>query len=125
MEGRSPSRRPASVAIAAALVALFLALPGVAHAAYPGGNGKIAFSVDRSGEGQIWAVDPNGGGQTQLTDPLNDFNYSRYDSYPVWSPTGDRIAFTRHVCDQACEGGVCGVLDHERGRQRLDHDPEQ
>jgi Tol biopolymer transport system component len=41
-----------------------LALPGVAQAAYPGTNGRIFFGSD----GDVWSVNPDGTGLTDLTD---------------------------------------------------------
>ena len=34
-----------------------------AHAAFPGQNGKLAFTSDRSGNYDIWTMSPNGRGQ--------------------------------------------------------------
>jgi TolB protein len=55
-------------------------------AALPGVNGKIAFSSTRDGNFQIYVMNADGTGQTQLTN-LPD-NYG-----PAWSPDGARIAF--------------------------------
>jgi Tol biopolymer transport system component len=72
-----------------------------AQAAFPGTNGKIAFSSNRAepnpaGCGQtcnyeIYTIDPNGTGLTRLT-----FD-SAPDENPAWSPDGKKIAFTRGV----------------------------
>jgi Tol biopolymer transport system component len=63
-------------------------------------NGKLVFSSDRhNGRGlSIWTMNPDGSNPTRLTD-----NKSRtdklpifvpvYDTSPVWSPDGTRIAF--------------------------------
>lgn len=64
---------------------VLLAGAGRAHATPPGTNGQIAF-VDG---GDIWVMNPDGGGRTQLTSgPETDYG-------PDWSPDGTRIAFTR------------------------------
>jgi len=72
------------------LVVLALALAPAAHAAFPGQNGKIAFTSDRDLGGvgrQIFVMSPNGSGITQLTSSVGD------KSHPSWSPDGTKIAF--------------------------------
>ena len=73
--------------LAACLGALALAVP--AQAAFPGKNGKIAFSTDRDGNFNIYTINPDGGGLTRLTDDL------QADIEPRWSADGTRIAFMR------------------------------
>lgn len=52
------------------------------------GGGLIAFTSTRSGDRQIFAMNPDGSGQTNLSnDPGSD------DFSPAWSPVGTRIAF--------------------------------
>ena len=48
-------------------------------AAFPGGNGKIAYEDD----GQITVIEPDGSGKVQLTS----------GSYPAWSADGTKIAY--------------------------------
>jgi Tol biopolymer transport system component len=49
---------------------------------------RIAFRNDRSGDFDIWVMNANGSGQTNLTnDPLG------LDRQPAWSPDGTMIAF--------------------------------
>ena len=80
------SARPIRWSVAAALlVAALLSLPATADAAFPGGNGRIAYSY----AGDIWTIDPDGTGAAQLTDGGDQ------DVSPDWSPDGRRIAFTR------------------------------
>ena len=73
--------------IIAALIAL-LVLPESAQAAFPGGNGEIAFTRNPS---FIYTIGSAGTGPaTPLMDPL-----AGKDSYhPAWAADGRRIAFT-------------------------------
>jgi Tol biopolymer transport system component len=71
-------------------VLLALAASGLgteARAAFPGSNGKIAFVSFRDGNQEIYAMNPNGTGQTNLTNNQAD------DRQPVWSVDGTKIAF--------------------------------
>ena len=52
-----------------------------------GGDGKIAFSSDRTGIPQIWLIDVDGNGLLQLTDDLGGA------CQPAWSPDGTRLVF--------------------------------
>ncbi|MCZ7538654.1 MAG: SH3 domain-containing protein [Anaerolineae bacterium] len=75
---------------------LAFALAGVAFAALQGvaalaqgdsGPGLVVFASDRSGNYEIYALDPQTGLTTQLTnDPGNDVE-------PQWSPEGEQIVF--------------------------------
>ncbi|MEW6579451.1 MAG: SH3 domain-containing protein [Chloroflexota bacterium] len=77
-------------------VALAFALAGVAFAALQGvaalaqddtGPGLIVFASDRSGNYEIFVLDPQTGLTSQLTnDPGNDVE-------PQWSPDGEQIVF--------------------------------
>jgi hypothetical protein len=73
------------VALAAALGA-----PATALAAFPGANGKLAFSSPRSGfptEGNIYTMGADGSAQSAIT------SFDGDELYPAWSPDGTRIAF--------------------------------
>lgn len=48
---------------------------------------EIAFSSNRSGDYEIWAMDPFGGNVRQLT------HSSGMDSQPSWSPDGEKLVF--------------------------------
>ena len=82
----TPSPRHARVVATAAFAMLALAA-SAAHAAFPGVNGEIAFTVLRDGDDEIYVMSPDGSGQTRLThDTAND-------SAPAFSRDGSRIAF--------------------------------
>ena len=49
--------------------------------------GKIAFASDRTGNFDIYVMDPDGGGIIRLTDDGAE------DTQPTWSPDGNQIAF--------------------------------
>jgi Tol biopolymer transport system component len=66
------------------LGAAVLATPGVAVAAYPGANGRIAFEQG----GVIYSIRPDGSDRLQLTTDTHSHS-------PRWSPNGRRIAFHR------------------------------
>jgi Tol biopolymer transport system component len=55
----------------------------------PGPTGRIAFTSGRDGNGEIYVMNADGSGQTNLT------NNPAVDDEPAWSPDGSRIAFTR------------------------------
>ena len=48
-------------------------------------DGKIAFMSDRDGDLEVFVMNADGTGVSQLTD--NDVN----DGWPVWSPDGRRV----------------------------------
>jgi Tol biopolymer transport system component len=49
---------------------------------------RVAFYSERSGNRDIWVINVDGSGLTQLTDHPED------DLHPAWSPDGTKIAFT-------------------------------
>src|SRR5215213_550835 len=68
-----------------------------AQAAFPGENGKIVFTSDRTtgagvdnpdGDHEIFTINKDGSRVTQLT-----FNAQKYDIDPAVSPDGKKIAF--------------------------------
>jgi hypothetical protein len=73
--------------VALLLLLLGLALPSPAHAAFPGRNGKIAFASNRDGNWEIYSVNPDGSGLTNLThNPGSDLS-------PIWAPDGRSLVF--------------------------------
>ena len=101
------------------LVAL-LVFPAPAHAAFPGQNGKIAFERSAAGDGEIYVVNPDGTGVTNLTNSPSD------DAHPAWSPDGRKIAFAsnrlrttsgRDIFTMNADGSaVTRVTNHGRGQ---------
>lgn len=85
-------KRVVSLFVAVALAAGLLALPlGSAEAAFPGVNGKIIFSSDRTRDAQdIFAISSSGGAPDRLTTFSTGHNID-----PAVSPDGSRIAFNR------------------------------
>jgi TolB protein len=59
------------------------------HPAWSPDGSRIAFSSDRGANRDVYAVAPDGGAATPLTDDAAP------DSLPHWSPDGRSIAFTR------------------------------
>ena len=75
------------IAVAACLTLSAFVAPCVAAAA---GNGKIAFMGSQNGNAEIFVVNPDGSGLTNLTNnPAND-------QFPAWSRDGQKIAFVRN-----------------------------
>jgi Tol biopolymer transport system component len=72
---------------AAPVMGAFLAAAPV-HATFPGANGRIAFSTDIGPNPQIFTVNPNGTGETQITNASQGHAFA-----PEWSPDGTKIAF--------------------------------
>jgi Tol biopolymer transport system component len=73
-----------AVAVATALALL----PSSAEAAFSGVNGKVAFVSSRDGNYEIYSMNADGSGQTNLA------NNAAADLAPAWSPDGTKIAFT-------------------------------
>ena len=71
--------------VAVACAAALLAISQKADAAFPGKNGRIAYSAfcDRTDDA-IYTIDPGGGGKTKVTRGYQ----------PSYSPNGKRIAYT-------------------------------
>src|SRR6266480_2608760 len=69
--------------------AAYAVLPLRAKAVTPGYNGKIAYAhrQNTSSNWQIYAMNPDGTGQTNIS------NNTANDYEPSWSPDGTKIAF--------------------------------
>ncbi|MEA2492480.1 MAG: hypothetical protein QOJ29_391 [Thermoleophilaceae bacterium] len=83
------SVRVATTARLAVLGALALALVAAApaSASFPGPNGRIAFTSDRSGDPEIYTMNPDGSDLKRLTNAPGE------DALAKWSPDGRRIVF--------------------------------
>ena len=53
-------------------------------------RGRIAFASDRDGDFEIYVMNPDGSGQTRITNEPTD------DISPVWSADGERLAFVSY-----------------------------
>ena len=71
----------------------------------------IAFSSNRDGFSDIWAVSPNGTGLRRLTD-LSTQGVD-YASLPAWSPDGSAIAFRRSPMEPSGELKPQGIWSVE------------
>jgi uncharacterized repeat protein (TIGR01451 family) len=102
------------VLVAAMAIAVLGLAPATAQAAFPGANGRIAFSADPDGDGNIdiYTVNPDGSDVRQLTtDSGLDFN-------PAWSPDGQKISFDRRACFN-CAGGIWTMNADGSGQTQL------
>jgi hypothetical protein len=74
--------------VLAACVGVFFIPPKIAHATFPGVNGKIAFEGSgATGDSEIYTIDPTGGTLLNVTDNTTN------DRYPSYSPDGTKIAY--------------------------------
>jgi dipeptidyl aminopeptidase/acylaminoacyl peptidase len=86
VDAGAPRRFPADAAVAAT------------EARWSPDGRHVAYVAD----GQLWAADATGGGRRQLT------NLNGGATGPVWSPAGDRIAFTSSVYPD-CSNDACNA----------------
>jgi len=105
------------ISIVTLVLAVILPLGGTARAAFPGGDGKIAFMDFFSS--RIFTIQPNGSGLTAVTP--SGWNTSA----PSWSADGSKIAFVRSRLDgspdalmsaNADGSGISTVVPFSKGR---------
>ena len=77
------NRHLSPLATVTLMVVALLSAAATASAAYPGDEGRIAFVRD----GAIWTAETDGSDELRLTGTGTAYT-------PVWSPDGQRIAFT-------------------------------
>jgi Tol biopolymer transport system component len=81
-------RRYLRYALSASLLLVLIAGAVTVYAAFPGANGKIAFDSDRDGNEEVYVMNADGTGQTNLS------NNPAWDGIPVWSSDGTKIVFS-------------------------------
>ena len=70
------------------LMAVMLVVSEPAEAAFPGQNGKIAFSSARDGNNsELYSINSDGTALDLIT------NNAAMDLSPAWSPDGNKVAF--------------------------------
>lgn len=73
-----------SLGLSLAVMVAALVASGAAQAAFPGENGRIAFTR----EGDIITMNPDGSDKARIS------TLTRFDDSPAWSPDGERLAFS-------------------------------
>src|SRR5436309_1473813 len=86
------------------VAACFVFVAAPAQAAFPGKNGKIAFSYEGATL-SVYTMNPDGTNNTALTSGAD----------PAWSPDGTKIVFSRNV--DCCRNSEIYVMDADGGNQ--------
>jgi Tol biopolymer transport system component len=111
-----PNRLNAPFASLLLVAGITLGLVQPANAAFPGSNGRIAFTRYQGGDWEIFAINPDGTGLANLT------NNNRDDYWPDWSADGTKIAFIGDGGDlytmNADGSGQTKLLDYTCNRCR-------
>ncbi len=82
------NRFPLRIAIGIGMLLALTFSAGELVAVTPGGNGRIAFIRSVNNAFDIFTMNVDGSGETNITNhPANDTN-------PAWSPDGTQMAFT-------------------------------
>src|SRR5215212_4386011 len=96
-------------------LALSLGVPAVAHATFPGDNGKIAYANG----GDIWTMNPDGTGQVNVTSD------AATQGSPAWSPDGTKISYDQgtQTYTMNADGTNRTLADDGAGNIRNRRDP--
>jgi len=87
MSMRLPTRTIGLLSASLAIIPAGIALAADQFGTNPGFNGRIAYVSDKDGNDEIYAIEPNGTGQYDMTNNVaNDID-------PSWSPDGSKVAF--------------------------------
>jgi Tol biopolymer transport system component len=108
-----------AVCTAAAATTVVTSAPS-AGAIVPGPNGRIAFESSRTGNPDIFTMNPDGSTQLNVT------NNPAVDVFPAWSPDGTRITFSSDRADPGnldvyvmnADGSNVKRLTHAKGEDR-------
>jgi Tol biopolymer transport system component len=88
-----------TLAVSLALAITMLATGSAEATAPVGTNGRIVYGSSSGGSSDVFTINPDGTGATNLThtpDPISE-------AEPSWSPTGAQIAFS------LCNAGACDI----------------
>jgi Tol biopolymer transport system component len=116
-----------AVAVALGLLAL-QAITDPAEAAFPGINGRIAFTSTEvtagnpDGGAEIYTMNPDGTDIQQLTHNSNVGVYGGNDIHPAWSADGTQIAFTSNR-DNGKDSEIYKMNADETNQTRLTNNP--
>ena len=88
------SRAARTLLLALATLTACGLLPAAVQAAFPGTNGKVAFTSARNGfpaDSDLYTMGADGSAQTRIT------SLERDELYPSWSPDGTKLVFERNA----------------------------
>ncbi len=109
----------AALAALAAVTGLVASLP--AGAAFPGQNGKIAFTSERDGDAEVFVMDADGSDVRQLTHNEATPDDAAWDYSPDWAPDGDALVFVSDREDP--EGDIYRMAADGSEQTRLTETP--
>lgn len=95
------------------LVGVLITTVEAAQATFHGKNGKIAFAGNATGNYEIYSINPDGTGLTNLT------NNPASDVLPAWSPDGTKIAFSSRFRPGDTSREIYVMNADGSGQQRL------